>query len=36
MMIMVKERNFKEAVYIWFGSWITAFVTGGIVNLFIF
>src|SRR6056297_2989941 len=36
MMIMVKERNFKEAVYIWFGSWITAFITGGIVNLLIF
>ena len=36
MMIMVKERNIKEAVYIWFGSWITAFVTGGIVNLLIF
>ncbi|MFP4371302.1 MAG: ferrous iron transport protein B [Halanaerobium sp.] len=36
MMIMIKERNFKEAVYIWFGSWITAFVTGGIVNLLIF
>lgn len=36
MMIMVKERNFKEAVYIWFGSWLTAFITGGIVNLLIF
>lgn len=36
MMIMVKERNFKEAVYIWFGSWITAFITGGLVNLLIF
>ncbi|ADO77471.1 ferrous iron transport protein B [Halanaerobium praevalens] len=36
MMIMVKERNFKEAVYIWLGSWITAFITGGIVNLLIF
>ncbi len=36
MMIMVKERNFKEAVYIWFGSWIIAFITGGIVNLLIF
>lgn len=36
MMIMVKERNFKEAVYIWFGSWITAFVTGGVVNFLIF
>ncbi|RCW58280.1 ferrous iron transport protein B [Halanaerobium sp. ST460_2HS_T2] len=36
MMIMVKERNFKEAVYIWFGSWITAFITGGLVNFLIF
>ncbi len=36
MMIMVKERNFKESVYIWFGSWITAFITGGLVNLLIF
>ncbi|MGM0602084.1 MAG: ferrous iron transport protein B [Bacillota bacterium] len=36
MMIMIKERNLKEAVYIWFGSWITAFVTGGIVNFLIF
>lgn len=36
MMIMVKERNLKEAVYIWFGSWITAFITGGLVNLLIF
>ncbi|RAK10316.1 ferrous iron transport protein B [Halanaerobium saccharolyticum] len=36
MMIMIKERNFKESVYIWFGSWITAFITGGLVNLLIF
>jgi len=36
MMIMIKERNLKEAVYIWFGSWVTAFITGGIVNLLIF
>ncbi len=36
MIIMVKERNLKEAVYIWFGSWITAFITGGVVNLLIF
>jgi ferrous iron transport protein B len=36
MIIMVKERNLKEAVYIWFGSWITAFITGGLVNLLIF
>ncbi len=31
MMIMVKERNWRDAVYIWFGSWITAFTVGGIV-----
>ena len=31
MMIMIKERNWKESVAVWFGSWITAFVTGGIV-----
>ncbi|RCW49785.1 MULTISPECIES: ferrous iron transport protein B [unclassified Halanaerobium] len=36
MMVMIKERSLKEAVYIWFGSWITAFITGGIVNLLIF
>ncbi|PRX19715.1 ferrous iron transport protein B [Orenia metallireducens] len=31
MLIMIKERSWKESIYIWFGSWITAFVTGGIV-----
>ncbi|GAB6100217.1 ferrous iron transport protein B [Halanaerocella petrolearia] len=31
MMIMIKERNWKESVAIWFGSWITAFTVGGIV-----
>ncbi|AGB40482.1 ferrous iron transporter FeoB [Halobacteroides halobius DSM 5150] len=31
MMIMVKERNWKESIAIWFGSWITAFTVGGIV-----
>lgn len=31
MMIMIKERSWKESLVIWFGSWITAFVTGGIV-----
>lgn len=35
MMVMVKERNWKEAVFIWFGSWITAFGVGGIVALLI-
>jgi ferrous iron transport protein B len=29
MMIMIKERNWKQALAIWFGSWITAFVVGG-------
>ncbi|WP_143555664.1 ferrous iron transport protein B [Selenihalanaerobacter shriftii] len=31
MMIMVKERNWKESIAIWFGSWIIAFGVGGIV-----
>ncbi|MBM7555193.1 ferrous iron transport protein B [Halanaerobacter jeridensis] len=31
MMIMIKERNWTESIAIWFGSWITAFVVGGIV-----
>ncbi|MBM7624710.1 ferrous iron transport protein B [Sporohalobacter salinus] len=31
MMIMIKERSWKESIAIWFGSWITAFVVGGIV-----
>lgn len=35
MMIMVKERNWKEATAIWFGSWFTAFIVGGLVALFI-
>ncbi len=35
MMIMVKERNLKESIMIWFGSWGAAFLTGGIVNIFL-
>jgi len=31
MMIMIKERNWTESIAIWFGSWITAFLVGGIV-----
>ncbi|MGM0471861.1 MAG: ferrous iron transport protein B [Bacillota bacterium] len=31
MMIMIKERNWKESIAIWFGSWITAFGVGGLV-----
>jgi len=30
MLIMIKERNWKQAALIWVGSWVTAFVTGGI------
>jgi ferrous iron transport protein B len=32
MMIMIKERNWKEALVIWIGSWITAFGVGGALN----
>jgi ferrous iron transport protein B len=32
MMIMIKERNWRESIAIWFGSWITAFVVGGVVT----
>ncbi|AGB40478.1 ferrous iron transporter FeoB [Halobacteroides halobius DSM 5150] len=31
MMIMVKERSWKESIAIWFGSWFTAFIVGGLV-----
>ena len=31
MMIVIKERNWTESIAIWFGSWITAFLVGGIV-----
>ncbi|MFP4015519.1 MAG: ferrous iron transport protein B [Halanaerobiales bacterium] len=31
MMTMIKERNWKEALAIWFGSWLTAFGVGGIL-----
>ena len=31
MMIVIKERNWTESLAIWFGSWITAFLVGGIV-----
>ena len=32
MMIMIKERNWKQAVVIWAGSWIIAFLVGGAIN----
>ncbi len=30
--ILLKERSTKEAVAIWFGTWIAAFLVGGIVS----
>lgn len=35
MMTMIKERNWKEAVAIWLGSWFIAFATGSILALLI-
>lgn len=32
VIVMFKERGFKEASLIWFGSWILAFLTGGILT----
>ena len=29
--VMLKERGWKEGLGIWFGTWITAFLIGGIV-----
>jgi ferrous iron transport protein B len=28
---MLKERGWKEGVLIWMGTWVTAFLVGGIV-----
>jgi ferrous iron transport protein B len=30
-MVMLKERGPKEATIIWLGTWVGAFVVGGIV-----
>ncbi len=32
VVILFKERSWKEAAYIWFGSWVAAFLIGGIVS----
>ena len=29
--VMLKERGIKEGMMVWFGTWITAFLIGGIV-----
>lgn len=33
--VMFKERGWREAASIWFGSWILAFVVGGLVAQFV-
>ncbi|MBC8045144.1 MAG: ferrous iron transporter B [Rhizobacter sp.] len=35
VMVLLKERGFKEAMTIWFGSWVFAFAIGGVVALVI-
>jgi ferrous iron transport protein B len=30
--VMLKERGLKEGLSIWFGTWIVAFLVGGIVS----
>lgn len=32
LMVMMKERGFKQGVLIWIGTWIVAFLVGGIVS----
>lgn len=32
VIVMFKERGFKEASLIWLGSWVIAFITGGILT----
>lgn len=32
LMVMMKERGWKEGVLIWMGTWVTAFVIGGTVS----
>jgi ferrous iron transport protein B len=31
LMVMLKERGIKQSAFIWFGSWIGAFLVGGIL-----
>ena len=32
LMVMIKERGPKEAALVWFGTWIGAFLVGGILS----
>lgn len=32
LMVMMKERGFKEGLTIWIGTWIVAFLVGGLVS----
>jgi ferrous iron transport protein B len=33
LMVLIKERGSREALTIWFGSWVLAFAVGGVVAL---
>jgi len=32
LMVMMKERGIKEGMVIWIGTWVVAFLIGGIVS----
>jgi ferrous iron transport protein B len=32
VMVMMKERGWKEALIVWAGTWIVAFLVGGILS----
>ena len=32
LMVMLKERGTKEALVVWFGTWIVAFLVGGLLS----
>ena len=35
LMVMMKERGWKEGLVIWIGTWIAAFTIGGVVSKFV-
>lgn len=35
LMVMMKERGWKEGLVIWFGTWVAAFAVGGLVSQFV-
>jgi ferrous iron transport protein B len=32
LMVMMKERGWREGLLIWFATWIAAFLVGGVVS----